>query len=143
MNNSKFTTSEYQSKRDILLFTHPFAALSVRVVGTGAPANPDGGFKILAGQALQGPATLATDRQTELLLCTGAPSGSNVIWGVTQHDIEFDEQTDVMNANCILFGFVDPQKMDETVRDIPAEVREALDGKVWFIFGDRPKAVTP
>lgn len=143
MNSSKMITTEYNSGRDILTFVRPFAALSVIVAGTGVPADPDvnGQFKIYAGQALQAPAGMPwTDRQTALTLCTGAPDSGNEIVGVTQHDIIFDAVTDEENANCIIFGFVDPQKMDPAVAAIPAEVRAALDGKVWFIDGDRLRA---
>lgn len=141
MNNGKIITSSYEMKRDILTFTHPKAALGVVVVGTGVTADADGKLRIFAGEALQGPENeLWTDRQTVLQVCKGAPTGGNQVYGVTQHDIVFDAVTDEMNANCIIFGFVDPQKMDPAVQAIPDDVRDALEGKVWFIYGDRPTA---
>lgn len=141
MNNGRITTSSYEMKRDILTFTHPKAALGVIVVGTGVTADSNGKLRIFAGEALQGPENaLWTDRQTVLQVCKGAPASGNQVYGVTQHDIVFDDVTDEMNANCIIFGFVDPQKMDPAVQAIPDEVRDALEGKVWFIYGDRPTA---
>lgn len=140
MNNSTVTTTTYGSKRDILCFTHPKAAIGVRVNATGVSAGADGKVRILAGQALQGQAgSLWTDRQTVLSLATGTPTVGNEIYGVTQHDIVFPEGGGIVNANCIFFGFIDPQKMDPSVNTIPAEVRTALEGKVWFIDGNRPQ----
>jgi hypothetical protein len=141
MNNSGITKTEYLGKRDILTFTLPKAAIGVIVNGTDVTADDNGVLRIYAGQALQGAeGELYTNRQLVLSLCTGAPEAGNEIYGVTQHDIVFEETTDEMNANCIIFGWVDPQKMDPEVQAIPDEVRAALTGKVTFLDGNCPQA---
>lgn len=137
MNNTRIRNTEHGPKRDILLFTHPFAAIGVTVNAAGVTRGTDGRLRILAGQALQADTALWADRQTECSLCTVAPGGTEVVIGVTQHDIVFRDADDIQNANCILFGFLDEQKMDPDAV-VPDDVKEALGTKVQFLYGNVP-----
>lgn len=140
-NNPNIRQYQYVSKRDILAFTEPFAALSVNVSGAGVPIDTDGKYRIYAGQALQAPDDVFSNRNTVCKLVTGAPDTGNTVIGVTQHDIVFNSPAQMANANCIVFGYVDPNKMDVKVTAIPDAVRESLAGKVTFVVGDNGYAV--
>lgn len=138
MNRSGVRTQSAEQKRDILFCTDPCVAISVIVDPTTLTADPATGLRVIkAGEALQGPADLYADRGAHMQVARAAASGGNVIYGVTQHDIKFTADETQANANCIIFGFIDPMKMEEDVKDIPADVVTALAGKVWFIDGNK------
>lgn len=136
MNKSTISRVTAEPKRDILFCTNPVVAIGVTVGVTGAADGPKGTKVIKAGQALQGTAGALLSRQTELVVATGAAEEGNTIYGVTQHDIVFDEGETSANANCIIFGFIDCQKMDPTVATVPSAIVTALDGKVTFLNGN-------
>lgn len=133
MNRSGIRTTEYEAKRDILFTTNPVVAVGVRVNANGITDTDDKGRKvILAGSALGGSTNPLMERQTEL---SYAPSGTNV-HGVTQHNIYFWPEDDfaVANANLIIFGFVDINKMEEAARPSTGVI-EALENRVTFVNG--------
>lgn len=130
MNRSGVIKSSVDVGRDILFCTNPCVAIGVRVAATGLTAGADGKRRILAGQALGGSTPAISNRLTELTVVTDGTAQ-----GVTQHDIVFEVGETTANANMIIFGFVDPDKMDPTVAAVPAAVVTALEGKVTFVNG--------
>jgi hypothetical protein len=129
MNNTGVTVQKAEAKRDILFATNPVVAIGVIVNADGLTADTNGVKKILAGQALGGTTSALTDRQTELSLATDSTAQ-----GVTQHDIIFPVGKTTANANMIIFGFVDTNKMEPAAAP-STNVISALKGAVTFVDG--------
>lgn len=133
MNNTKVKTTLYETDPGVLTFVQPKAAMGVLINGSQVPRSSDGKYRLYAGQALQAPPSIWVDRLTE---CTLAPNGAdagNVLIGVSQHDIVFMDPAEVENGNCIIFGWIDPSKMNEAALPIPDVVQTGLSNRVRYL----------
>lgn len=130
MNRSGIRTEKAEATRDILFTTNPVVAVGVRVDNTGLTAGKDGKKRILAGSVLGGADNVLMERQSPLHY---DPTGA-AAQGVTQHDIVFYDDETELNANLIIFGFVDINKMEEDAQPSAGAIT-ALKNRVTFVNG--------
>jgi hypothetical protein len=99
-----------------------FFSMSCKVVGTGTKANSDGNKIIKAGTPLAG------DLQNRDIAFTVATSADNVV-GILFNDVDVTDVADgdSVNATVIVFGFVNVDKLDESVKTaLTADIQKAL-----------------
>lgn len=127
MNKTGVRTTVGEPSLDIL-FNTKRQGYGVRVNATGVTAtNSDGKKIIYAGQALGAAADPRAEalRQTPLSLAW-SETITGTVYGVTQHDIVFDDATDIANANLLFEATIDSAKMIAAAKPIPAAIIAAL-----------------
>lgn len=123
---NKLKTASATNKKQILFMTNPFAAVGVVMSNTGAVAVGDRKIQ-KAGTPIAGDLT----NRTTAFTVANTSDTSNAV-GVLLHDVDVTDGAE--NATCLLFGFVDLNKLDTDVASkVTPQVKTALAGKVTFI----------
>ncbi len=119
------------SKKQILFMTQPSAAIGVVMSADGA-VTVDGRKIQRAGTPIAGDLTARTAAFTVAADSgEGAAAKSNAV-GVLLHDVDVTDGAE--NATCLLFGYVDINKLEsDVVTKITATAKTALAGKVTFV----------
>lgn len=109
LNQSGVTTTSGLARKTILFDTQLFFALPVIVSNAGVEADKDGNKIIKAGTPIAG--TL-TNRDVAFTVAKDTGDASNAV-GILEHDIDVTKGN--ANGSCITFGFIDVDKLDESV----------------------------
>lgn len=126
---NKIKTVTGTSNKQILFMTQPSAAVGVVMSATGAVDVGDRKIQ-KAGTPISGDLTARTTAFT-VAADSGTPSASNAV-GVLLHDVDVTDGAE--NATCLIFGFVDVNKLDTDVASkITDTVKTALAGKITFL----------
>lgn len=130
MANNKIKTVSAVSNKQILFMTQPYAAVGVLMSATGAEDDKTTGRKIhKAGTPITGDLTA---RGTEFKAAEDLDTGEGAAVGVLVHDVDVTDGAE--NATCLIFGFVDLNKLESGVSEkITDNVKKALAGKVTFL----------
>lgn len=130
LNQTGIKKSSYVSTNQILFNTDPFVAVSIIVDGTLGVTDPATGRKLVkAGTPLAGD---LTERETAFAAVNKASDtvASNAK-GILLHDV--DVTTGNANGTLLIFGFVNVDRIDETVMEKNDKyVKEALKG-IYFL----------
>lgn len=120
---NKIKKTSAVSKKQILFMTQPSAAVGVVMSATGAVTV--GGRKIQkAGTPIKGDLTARSTAFTKA-------EESDAV-GVLLHDVDVTDGNE--NATCLIFGFVDLNKMETDAAALITEnVKTALAGKITFL----------
>lgn len=109
LNQSGVTTTSGLARKTILFDTQLFFALPVIVSNTGVEADASGKKIVKAGTPIAG--TL-TNRGVAFTVAKDAGDTSNAV-GILEHDVDVTKGN--ANGSCITFGFIDVDKLDESV----------------------------
>lgn len=109
LNQSGVTTTSGLARKTILFDTQLFFALPVIVSNTGVEADASGKKIVKAGTPIAG--TL-TNRDVAFTVAKDAGDTSNAV-GILEHDVDVTKGN--ANGSCITFGFIDVDKLDESV----------------------------
>lgn len=124
---NKLKTASATNKKQILFMTNPFAAVGVVMSNTGAVTVGDRKIQ-KAGTPIAGD---LTNRNTAFTVAAETSGTSDAV-GVLLHDVDVTDGAE--NATCLIFGFVDLNKLDTDVASkVTPQVKTALAGKVTFI----------
>lgn len=124
---NKLKTTSAANKKQILFMTDPFAAVGVVMSNTGAVAVGDRKIQ-KAGTPIAGD---LTNRTTAFTVAADTSDASDAV-GVLLHDVDVTDGAE--NATCLIFGFVDLNKLETDVASkVTAGAKAALAGKVTFI----------
>lgn len=124
---NKLKTASATNKKQILFMTNPFAAVGVVMSNTGAVTVGDRKIQ-KAGTPIAGD---LTNRNTAFTVAAETSGASDAV-GVLLHDVDVTDGAE--NATCLIFGFVDLNKLDTDVASkVTAKAKTALAGKVTFI----------
>ena len=124
---NKLKTASATNKKQILFMTNPFAAVGVVMSSTGAVTVGDRKIQ-KAGTPIAGD---LTNRTTAFTVAAETGGASDSV-GVLLHDVDVTDGAE--NATCLIFGFVDLNKLDTDVASkVTAKAKTALAGKVTFI----------
>lgn len=108
--------------KQILFMADYHAAVGVVVSAAAGVADADTGRKIVkAGTPLAGDLTERTTAFTK----------SSTADGVLLHDVDVTDGDE--NGTLLIFGYVDLNKVDETVVSDLTAAKGSLDGKVWLL----------
>lgn len=116
----------------ILFCTDPQVSVSVVVSATGVTAGSDGKKILKAGTQMAGDLTArntAFKKATTTEGESGSPSTSDAV-GILLHDV--DVTGGDANAALLIFGFVNIDRLDESVQPDDA-AKAALAGKITFL----------
>lgn len=133
LNQTGIKKSSYVSTNQILFNTDPFVAVSIIVDATLGVTDPATGRKIVkAGTPLAGD---LTKRETAFVAVKAVNEASASLAsdakGILLHDV--DVTTGNANGTLLIFGFVNVDRIDETVMAKNDEhVKEALKG-IYFL----------
>lgn len=131
LNQTRIKKSSYVSTNQILFNTDPFVAVSIIVDSALGVADPATGRKLVkAGTPLTGDLTA---RETKFgAVNEASDSEASNAKGILLHDV--DVTTGNANGTLLIFGFVNVDRIDETVMEKNNDyVKKALDGKIYFL----------
>nr|DAX38809.1 MAG TPA: Head decoration protein [Caudoviricetes sp.] len=131
LNQTRIKKSSYVSTNQILFNTDPFVAVSIVVSNELGVEDPATGRKLVkAGTPLAGDLT----KREEAFVAVNQASDSvaSDAKGILLHDV--DVTTGKANGTLLIFGFVNVDRIDETVMEKNNKhVKKALDGKIYFL----------
>ena len=123
---SGITIETATSVNQILFMTEPYAAVGVILSDTGVTAGKDGKKIVKAGTPISGDL-----RKRDAANAFTVASGSDAT-GVLVHDVDVTAGSE--NATCLIFGFVDENKLESDVLAKWTEgIITALEGHVTLI----------
>jgi hypothetical protein len=130
LNQTGIKKSSYVSTNQILFNTDPFVAVSIIVDNKMGVVDPTTGRKIVkAGTPLAGDLTKREIAFKEVNEASSAAASDAK--GILLHDV--DVTTGDANGTLLIFGFVNADRIDETVMEKNNEyVKEALKG-IYFL----------
>lgn len=121
LNQSTISTVEGATRKTILVDELNSTAFSCKVANTGISADANGKKIAKAGMPLTGNLTA---RGTAFAKATTTSGVSNAV-GILLHDVDVTDGT--KNAQVVVFGFIDLNKLDTDVQElVTAEVKTAL-----------------
>ena len=127
LNQTEFKTVTAGTRKTILVDEPNSTAFSCMVANTGISADDDGKKIVKAGTPLAGDLTV---RGTAFVKATTTPGeqgalGSSNAVGILLHDVDVTSGT--KNAQVVVFGFIDLNKLESDVQAlIDAETKAAL-----------------
>lgn len=127
LNQSGVTKTTGLSRKTILYDTKLFFALSVIVSNTGVEADKDGNKIIKAGTPIAG--TL-TNRSVAFTVAKDSGDTSNAV-GILEHDVDVTKGN--ANGSCITFGFIDVDKLDESVVELLTDAAKKNLAGIQFV----------
>lgn len=107
--------TEAINTKQILFMTQPYAAVGVVVGNTGVTAGEDGRKILKAGTPIAGDLTARTTAFTQAVDSGSGTTTSNAV-AVLVHDVDVTDGN--ANATALIFGFVDKNKLDATVKTL-------------------------
>lgn len=125
LNQSNVTVVKGAAKKSILADTKNHFAVSCRIANTGVEAGEDGKKIVKAGTPLAGSLTA---RETAF---TVAKASTDAVVGILQDDVDVTKGT--ANASCLVFGFIDESKLEDTVVAAIGTVTKAKLPHIVFI----------
>ena len=123
LNQTGITKVSGTTRKTILIAPELAFSLSCKIANTGVVAGEDGRKLVLAGTPLKGDLEA---RDTEF---TVAQPGETPV-GIVLHDVDVTKGT--ANSQVVIFGFVDTSKLESSVLESLAEMREKLP-KITFV----------
>lgn len=121
LNQSTISTVEGATRKTILVDELNSTAFSCKVANTGISADANGKKIAKAGTPLTGDLTA---RGTAFAKATTTSGVSNAV-GILLHDVDVTDG--VKNAQVVVFGFIDLNKLESDVQElVTAEVKTAL-----------------
>lgn len=123
LNQTGITKVSGTTRKTILIAPELAFSLSCKIANTGVVAGEDGRKLVLAGTPLKGDLEA---RDTEF---TVAQSGETPV-GIVLHDVDVTKGT--ANSQVVIFGFVDTSKLESSVVEALADMREKLP-KITFV----------
>lgn len=127
LNQSVISTVEGTTRKTILVDELNSTAFSCKVANTGISADSDGKKIVKAGTPISGSLEA---RGTAFVKATTTPGeegalGSSNAVGILLHDVDVTDGT--KNAQVVVFGFIDLNKLDSDVQElIDDETKVAL-----------------
>lgn len=119
----------FGNKSQILADVNNYKSLSVVVSSTGA-ATADNGKKYIPAGTPIGKADPFAEEQAVLEISNTALDAAET-QGVLLHDVYFDNDATKGNGTLLYFGTVNEFRIPDV--EVLTEVKEALDGKVYFV----------
>ncbi len=121
LNQTGFIEREAVTRKTILVDEPNSTAFSCMVANTGISADADGKKIAKAGTPLTGD---LTNRSTAFAKASTTSGVSNAV-GILLHDVDVTSGT--KNAQVVVFGFIDLNKLDSDVQAlVTSEVKTAL-----------------
>ena len=127
LNQSGVTKTTGLSRKTILYDTKLFFALSVIISNAGVEADSEGKKVIKAGTPIAGS---LTNRDVPFTVAKDTNSVSNAV-GILEHDVDVTGGN--ANGSCIVFGFIDVDKLDASTVALLTDAAKKNLANVQFI----------
>ena len=130
LNQSGVTKTTGMARKTILFDTQLRFALPVMISNNGVSADENGKKIVKAGTPIAGS---LTDRDTAFTVAKDSGEGtktSNAV-GILEHDV--DVTAGNANGSCIIFGFIDVDKLDASVVELLTDAAKSNLKNVQFI----------
>lgn len=127
LNQSGVTKTTGLSRKTILYDTKLFFALSVIISNTGVEADSEGKKIIKAGTPIAGS---LTNRDVPFTVAKDTNSVSNAV-GILEHDVDVTGGN--ANGSCIVFGFIDVDKLDASTVALLTDAAKKNLANVQFV----------
>jgi hypothetical protein len=129
---SKFITTDYGNKKEVLKFPDHYVALGVMVDDTGITANPDGKKIVLAGTIVGGGVLSDNTKKVSVKNIQGGATGT-VGAGVDAEGVllnDVDVTYGPSSGAMIIHGFI---ALDKLPAAPVADAVTALEGRILFL----------